>query len=134
MNRRKFLSLLSLTSTSYFFAPIGGWHSDVIVQQRIEYIRLRPGALHDARWWPITHRDGTVSYATQATEYITPENYAISSPWTPELYVSRCHQPGIEFRLAPGEAERWRKEAVPVSYTHLDVYKRQRITPESRGY
>lgn len=35
MNRRNFLRLLAgagaASATSYFFAPVGGWHSDVIV-------------------------------------------------------------------------------------------------------
>lgn len=35
MNRRRFLSILAgagaASATSYFFAPIGGWKSDVIV-------------------------------------------------------------------------------------------------------
>lgn len=38
MNRRRFLSLLAgagaASATSYFFAPIGGWKSDVIAQPK----------------------------------------------------------------------------------------------------
>ena len=47
LNRRSFLSLLAgagaASATSYFFAPIGGWKSDVIVHpRRVEFEALNP--------------------------------------------------------------------------------------------
>lgn len=49
MNRRGFLKLLAgagaATATSYFFAPVGGWHSDVIVNP---HTPLTPSALEMA--------------------------------------------------------------------------------------
>lgn len=42
MNRRRFLSILAgagaASATSYFFAPIGGWKSDVIAQPNPQWL------------------------------------------------------------------------------------------------
>lgn len=124
MNRRRFLQVLAGTAaastTAYFMPPISGWHP---ISHEIEYLRLRPGSLHSARWWYETSRDGVTGKSSQATIYMTPEHYAISHPWTPEIYARSCHRPGTEFRMAPGEVERWRKEAKSLSHlTPVQLY------------
>jgi hypothetical protein len=142
VNRRRFLGLLAgagaASATSYFFAPVGGWHP---ITREVEYIRLRPGSLHAARWWLDDGRDGIVRRASQATIYMTPGNYAKSMPYTPEIYVSMCRpRPGTEFRLAPGEAKRWRKEAqslrhlTPVQlHQETDAMWNRSFAAEQRG-
>lgn len=49
MNRRRFLSILAgagaASATSYFFAPIGGWKSDVIAQPSMGLMKYGPEAM-----------------------------------------------------------------------------------------
>lgn len=76
MNRRNFLRSLAIitpaaaVAPTYFFAPIGGWHSDVIVQPswdfsqqayyfRYSYVGLDVGVEHDETWAVWFDKQGT---------------------------------------------------------------------------
>ena len=39
------------------------------------------------------------------------------------------HIEELPYKIVPGEVERYRESIFPVSYTHLDVYKRQPLFP-----
>lgn len=92
MNRRRFLGLLAgagaASATSYFFAPIGGWKSDVIVHTH--WSQCPPRCMDHLHKWqvekavedfrrkvmgiPIFYADGIASYLLIPPPGYTPQH------------------------------------------------------------